>query len=80
MPERLQHVYEKADRESLGALERGLAEALAQADADPAIYLASADPYFDDRLGRPALAKQGLLSRDRMVFEACEREGRDRDG
>ncbi|MCX7153957.1 MAG: histone deacetylase, partial [Proteobacteria bacterium] len=34
-----------------------------------------ADPYNDDRLGRLALSKQGLLSRDRMVFEACERAG-----
>jgi acetoin utilization deacetylase AcuC-like enzyme len=63
------------DREYLDVLERGLSEALARADADLAIYLAGADPYFDDRLGRLALTKQGLLTRDRMVFEACERVG-----
>jgi acetoin utilization deacetylase AcuC-like enzyme len=59
------------DREYLAALAGGLAEALARADADLAIYLAGADPYHDDRLGRLALTKQGLLTRDRMVFEAC---------
>jgi acetoin utilization deacetylase AcuC-like enzyme len=63
------------DREYLEALERGLGEALARAEADLAIYLAGADPYFDDRLGRLALTKQGLLNRDRRVFEACARAG-----
>jgi acetoin utilization deacetylase AcuC-like enzyme len=63
------------DRDYLAALERGLAAALPLAAADLAIYLAGADPYFDDRLGRLALTKQGLLNRDRMVLEACERAG-----
>ena len=63
------------DREYLDALGNGLAQALADARADLAIYLAGADPYHDDRLGRLGLSKQGLLSRDRMVFEACERAG-----
>jgi acetoin utilization deacetylase AcuC-like enzyme len=59
------------DREYLAALGRGLATALERAAADLAIYLAGADPYFDDRLGRLALTKQGLLDRDRMVLDAC---------
>lgn len=63
------------DREYLGALERGLSEAIERARADLAIYLAGADPYLDDRLGRLALTKQGLLDRDRMVFERCGRAG-----
>ena len=63
------------DRDYLEALERGLAEALSRAAADLAIYLVGADPYYDDRLGRLALTKQGLLSRDRMVFAACVRAG-----
>ncbi|MFN4900786.1 MAG: histone deacetylase [Betaproteobacteria bacterium] len=33
------------------------------------IYLAGADPFCDDRLGRLALTKDGLLARDRQVFE-----------
>jgi acetoin utilization deacetylase AcuC-like enzyme len=63
------------DREYLDALERGLAIALDRAAGDLAIYLAGADPYLDDRLGRLGLTKQGLLNRDRMVFEACTRAG-----
>ena len=63
------------DRAYLEALARGLGEALVRSRADLAIYLAGADPYFDDRLGRLALTKQGLLERDRMVFEACDRAG-----
>jgi acetoin utilization deacetylase AcuC-like enzyme len=61
------------DRAYLDALEEGLVVAIAQARADLVIYLAGADPYYDDRLGRLALTKQGLLSRDRLVFEACAR-------
>lgn len=63
------------DRLYLEALERGLELALGRAAADLAIYLAGADPYADDRLGRLALSKQGLLERDRMVLERCERAG-----
>lgn len=35
------------------------------------IYLAGADPYEDDKLGRLKLTKAGLLMRDRMVLEEC---------
>ena len=63
------------DREYLDALECGLNKAVERAEADLAIYLAGADPYVDDRLGRLSLTKQGLLNRDRMVFEVCERAG-----
>lgn len=63
------------DRPYLDALERGLEVAIGRACADLVIYLAGADPYADDRLGRLALSKQGLLERDRMVLEGCERAG-----
>jgi acetoin utilization deacetylase AcuC-like enzyme len=36
---------------------------------DLVIYLAGADPFCDDRLGRLALTKSGLLARDRQVME-----------
>ena len=38
-------------------------------------YLAGADPYEGDRLGRLKLTIEGLRTRDRVVFDAC----RDRD-
>ncbi len=55
----------------LGALERGLDQALELADADLAIYLAGADPYADDVLGRLAVSKGGLAQRDRHVLGHC---------
>jgi acetoin utilization deacetylase AcuC-like enzyme len=35
-----------------------------------AIYLAGADPYEGDRLGRLALTKEGLARRDAFVLDA----------
>jgi len=59
----------------LDALEAGLRAALAAARPDLVIYLAGADPYYDDRLGRLALTKAGLAERDRAVFAYCRRLG-----
>jgi acetoin utilization deacetylase AcuC-like enzyme len=59
----------------LDALEHGVRHALAAARADLAIYLAGADPYFDDRLGRLALTKAGLAERDRVIFHYTRRAG-----
>lgn len=63
------------DADYLEALERGLRRALDLARADVAIYLAGADPFVGDRLGRLALSKAGLAERDRLVFEHCQRVG-----
>ncbi|MCO8124718.1 histone deacetylase [Stieleria sp. TO1_6] len=38
---------------------------------DLAIYLAGADPYAGDRLGRMSLSKSGLQQRDRQVLRWC---------
>jgi acetoin utilization deacetylase AcuC-like enzyme len=57
------------DQPYLDALERGLARALEEARPELAIYLAGADPYEDDRLGRLALSRDGLRRRDRFVLE-----------
>lgn len=57
-----------SDEQYLGALERGLGHALSASQADFAIYLAGADPFEDDRLGRLALTKSGLAKRDRYVL------------
>jgi acetoin utilization deacetylase AcuC-like enzyme len=59
------------DEEYLAALERGVCTALSAAQPDLAIYLAGADPYQGDRLGRLDLTKSGLATRDRMVLELC---------
>ena len=59
------------DEEYLSALEGGLWDALYRARADLAIYVAGADPFAGDRLGRLALTKGGLARRDEMVFAAC---------
>ena len=63
------------DATYLGALETALAAALERARADLVLYIAGADPYEGDRLGRLALTKAGLADRDRMVFAACRRAG-----
>lgn len=60
------------DEEYLLALRRGLDQAVNEACAEMVIYLAGADPYEGDRLGRLKLTKEGLCRRDRMVFEACQ--------
>ena len=59
----------------LDALEQGLRTALPRAQAQLAIYLAGADPFAGDRLGRLAVSKAGLAARDCLVFEHCARRG-----
>jgi acetoin utilization deacetylase AcuC-like enzyme len=63
------------DEVYLAALDHGLCQAIELSRADLAIYLAGADPFADDKLGRLALSKRGLAERDRMVFEYCRQAG-----
>ncbi len=63
------------DERYLDALERLLPQALARARPELCFYLAGADPYAGDRLGRLALTKAGLAARDRVVREALARAG-----
>jgi acetoin utilization deacetylase AcuC-like enzyme len=49
--------------------------ALAAARPDLAIYLAGADPYVGDRLGRLALSKAGLAARDAYVLDTLGAAG-----
>ncbi len=63
------------DTEFLATLESGLEAALDAADADLAIYLAGADPFEGDRLGRLTVTKAGLAERDRIVLETCRERG-----
>jgi len=56
----------------LSALQPALKQALNQAKADLAVYIAGADPFEDDRLGRMSVSKDGLLERDHLVLRACQ--------
>ena len=53
----------------------GLATAFDLAQPDLFIYLAGADPYHDDRLGRLALTFAGLETRDRLVYATARTAG-----
>ena len=59
------------DDEYLTALEHHLPGVLDAHRPDLVFYLAGADPYEGDRLGRLKLTIDGLRTRDRFVFEAC---------
>lgn len=63
------------DRDYLHALEEALAQAFARFRPELAIYVAGADAYDRDRLGKLSLSKKGLARRDRLVFEACRERG-----
>lgn len=60
------------DDEYLQRLQEGLAQL---PKADLAFYLAGADPYEKDRLGRLKLTREGLRRRDRMVLDRCRQAG-----
>ena len=51
------------------------ASALDAPGAGLAIYLAGADPYAGDKLGRLSVSKAGLAERDRLVLESCRERG-----
>jgi acetoin utilization deacetylase AcuC-like enzyme len=57
----------------LALLARHLERALTDPRPDLVIYIAGADPYAEDRLGRLRLSIEGLARRDRMVLTACRR-------
>jgi acetoin utilization deacetylase AcuC-like enzyme len=55
----------------LDMLEEGVQRALALGNADLVIYLAGADPFEGDRLGRLKVTKAGLARRDALVLGLC---------
>lgn len=63
------------DDRYLTLVEEGTRWALAASGADLAIYLAGADPYEHDRLGRMKVTMAGLAERDRLVFGLCRAAG-----
>jgi len=63
------------DKEYLSALVSGLSTTLAAGFYDLVIYLAGADPYEGDRLGRLKLTKEGLRRRDELVLSTLQKQG-----
>lgn len=63
------------DNAYLDALDSALQQVSAAGPFQLAIYLAGADPFKDDRLGRLSLSKSGLERRDRQVLEWCHASG-----
>ncbi len=63
------------DADYLAALEGALERVFDGFRPDCVIYLAGADPFAGDRLGRLALSKEGLLERDRRVLMRCRTAG-----
>ncbi len=64
-----------ADADYLAAVDRVLALSLGCWPADLVLYIAGADPFQGDRLGRLAVTQEGLLERDRMVLTAARAAG-----
>ncbi len=63
-----------ADDEYLETLDHALSR-LRLHNADIIFYLAGADPYENDRLGRLKLTKEGLRRRDETVLRFARDEG-----
>lgn len=63
------------DEEYLAALGTHLPQVVDRERPDVLFYLAGADPYEGDRLGRLKITVEGLRRRDRMVFDACRHRG-----
>jgi acetoin utilization deacetylase AcuC-like enzyme len=59
----------------LAALQRGLDEVFTRVRPELVLYLAGADPFAGDRLGRLAVSKEGLRQRDLLVMQRCREEG-----
>lgn len=63
------------DDEYLSLLAEALPRVLSAASPDMLVYLAGADPYEHDRLGRLCLTLDGLAQRDDLVLSHAERAG-----
>ena len=63
------------DEPYLAALAVALEAALDRSRPELAFYLAGADPWHGDRLGRLALTKEGLRARDELVLDRMLEDG-----
>ena len=63
------------DEPYLEAVGRLVPEAIERARPELCFYLAGADPFVGDRLGRLAVTKRGLAERDRLVRDSLAASG-----
>lgn len=63
------------DQEYLNLLIPAVQKSIEQFGPDMLFYVGGADPYCEDQLGGLALTKQGLLDRDKSVFQEARRRG-----
>jgi acetoin utilization deacetylase AcuC-like enzyme len=63
------------DERYLETLDEALDFAIPRADGAVAFYLAGADPWEGDRLGKLALSKDGLRARDELVLDRLRAAG-----
>ena len=63
------------DEAFITALSEALDLVLNRESWDLAIFLAGADPFEGDKLGRLSVTKEGLAKRDRVVTEGCRGRG-----
>lgn len=61
------------DREYLEKLQDVYGIAVEGFRPDLVVFVAGSDPYYDDQLGGLSLTKEGLMERDRIVFELARR-------
>lgn len=63
------------DEAYLAAVTTAVDEALAAVRPDLVLYVAGADPFEGDRLGRLAVSEDGIAERDRIVFQRSREAG-----
>ncbi|MEE2786439.1 MAG: histone deacetylase [Myxococcota bacterium] len=64
-----------SDDQYLDSIERAIAFGFTAGRPDLIFYLAGADPFAGDKLGRLNVSKSGLATRDQLVFEAADQAG-----
>jgi acetoin utilization deacetylase AcuC-like enzyme len=70
------HMWDRADDEEyLNVLIPAVAAGLDKFRPEIVFYVGGADPYCEDQLGGLCLTKQGLMVRDRKVFEEARKRG-----
>jgi acetoin utilization deacetylase AcuC-like enzyme len=63
------------DEEYLAMLERTLAPLLDEVAPGLVLYQAGVDPFLDDKLGRLALTREGLVERERLIARLMRARG-----